>query len=79
MSKVTKLSESDLKRIVNRVINENMYDNDLYSGVMNVLRNSIATKEEKIDVLKTIIDEMESYKKIRRRFDDKLSSGGKKI
>lgn len=75
MSKVTKLTESDLKRIVNRVLNENMYDNDLYSGVMNVLRNSIATKEEKIDVLKNIIDEMESYKKIRRRFDDKLSLG----
>ena len=61
-----KLTERDLSRIVKKVINEEMYENDLYSGVMDVIRNSNASTEETIDVLQMIIDEMTSSRKMRQ-------------
>ena len=47
MKRTIRLTENDLNRIVYQVINEDIYNNDIYDGVMNVLRNSIATKEKK--------------------------------
>lgn len=61
-----KLTERDLSRIVKKVINEEMYENDIYSGVMDVIRNSNASTEETIDVLQMIIDEMTSSRKMRQ-------------
>lgn len=61
-----KLTERDLSRIVKKVINEKMYENDIYSGVMDVIRNSNASTEETIDVLQMIIDEMTSSRKMRQ-------------
>lgn len=68
MKRTIRLTENDLNRIVYQVINEDIYNNDIYDGVMNVLRNSIATKEEKIEVLKYILDDMEKSSEIRRRY-----------
>lgn len=59
MKKTIKLTESDLARIVKRVIKEDIQNNDLYSNITNVLRNNDSSVEEKIQVLNNIIREME--------------------
>ena len=68
MININRLTENDLNRIVYQVINEDIYNNDIYDGVMNVFRNSIATKEEKIEVLKYILDDMEKSSEMRRGY-----------
>ena len=40
MKKITRLSESDITRIVKRVINEDMSENTLHSDIMDLIRNS---------------------------------------
>ena len=71
MKKVIKLTESDLTKLISKVINESLYENDLYSKIMNVIRNSNSSKEETLEILHIIIDQMESAKKMRSRFKDK--------
>lgn len=66
MKRLNTITESELSRIVKRVINEAMYENDIYSGVMDVIRNSNASTQETIDVLQMIIDEMETSRRVRR-------------
>ena len=67
-----KLTEKDLSRIVKKVINEEMYDNDLYSGVMDVIRNSNASHQETIDVLSQIVDEMKSSRRLRHDVENRF-------
>lgn len=71
MKKVIKLTESDLTKLISKVINESLYENDLYSKIMNVIRNSNSSKEETLEILHIIIEQMESAKKMRSRFKDK--------
>jgi hypothetical protein len=59
MKKIIRLTESDLGRIVKRVINENMANNDLYKGISEVLWNSNASNDEQIAVLKYILNQKE--------------------
>ena len=59
MKKIIKLNEDDLTRIVKRVINENMANNDLYKGISEVLWNSNASNDEQIAVLKYILNQKE--------------------
>lgn len=59
MKKNTRLTESDITRIVKRVIKENMANNDLYQGITEVLWNSNASNEEQIAVLKYILNQKE--------------------
>lgn len=70
MKKIIKLTESDLTKLISKVINESLYENDLYSKIMNVIRNSNSSKEETLEILHIIIDQMESAKKMRSRFKD---------
>lgn len=70
MKKVIRLTESDLTKLISKVINESLYENDLYSKIMNVIRNSNSSKEETLEILHIIIDQMESAKKMRSRFKD---------
>jgi hypothetical protein len=58
MRKTIKLTESDLTRIVKRVIKEDIQNNDLYLNITNTLRNTNSSKEEKIQVLEYILREM---------------------
>jgi len=58
MKKTIKLNESDLTRIVKRVIKEDIQNNDMYLNITNVLRNTNSSKEEKIQVLEYILREM---------------------
>jgi hypothetical protein len=58
MKKIVRLTESDLNRIVKRVIKEDIQNNDLYLNITNTLRNTNSSREEKIQVLEYILREM---------------------
>jgi hypothetical protein len=58
MRKTIKLNETDLTRIVKRVIKEDIQNNDMYLNITNILRNTNSSKEEKIQVLEYILREM---------------------
>lgn len=77
MKKTIRLTESELTRLVKRIVNENMYDNTLYSDIMSVIRSSNSSHEETVDILKSIVDEMESSRRVRRgaemRFRDNMN------
>jgi hypothetical protein len=66
MEKIVKLTESDLNRIVRRVINEDMSENTLYSDIMGIIDNSNSSHEETLSILRSIADEMESSRRLRR-------------
>ena len=66
MKKVVKLTEKELTHIVKRVINEDMFENDLYSDIMEVVRNSNASHEEIVSVLENITDELISSRRMRK-------------
>jgi len=66
MKKVVKLTERDLNNIVKRVINEDMFENDLYSDIMEVVRNSNASHEEIVSILENITDELISSRRMRK-------------
>ena len=76
MRKTIRLTERDLTRLVNRIVNENMFDNSLYSDIMDVIRNSNSSHEETVSILKNIVDEMTSDRRVRRgaesRFRDDM-------
>lgn len=59
MKNIIKLTEKDLSRIVKRVINEDISENELYLNINNTLNNSNSSEEEKIQVLKHILDQKE--------------------
>lgn len=67
MKKTTRLSESDLKKIISRVVNENINDLPLYRDIMTVLSSSNASRDEKKYILRMIINEMDSADDIRSR------------
>jgi hypothetical protein len=68
MKKIIRLSENDLNRIVKRVINENIYNNDIYNSIMDVIRNSNASQNETIEVLKYILNDMDKSSEMRRGY-----------
>jgi hypothetical protein len=74
MKKVIKLTENDLSKIVKRVVNESLYENELHMKIMSVIKDSNASRTEVLDVLKGIANEMESgmnmRKDIKKRWDD---------
>lgn len=74
MKKTIKLTESQVNSLVQNIINENIYRNDLYIGIKELIRNSNSSHKEVIDVLTFIVNEMESQKKmrdnVRRRFEN---------
>jgi hypothetical protein len=74
MKKLVKLTESDLTRIVKRVINEQLedeYEGDytpsLKEKIEGVIRNSVTNREEVIQVLEDILRERKSANSMRDR------------
>jgi hypothetical protein len=65
MRRTVRLTESDLTRLVRRIVREN-YENSLYSDIMGLITNSNSSHEETISVLNSIVDEMSSSRKLRR-------------
>lgn len=77
MKKITRLSESDMTRIVNLVINEDMSENTLHSDIMGLIHNSNSSHEETLSILRSIADEMESSRRVRRDVENRF--GGRVI
>lgn len=75
-SETMPVSERDLKRLVKRIVNEGMFENSLYSDIMDVIKNSNSSHEETVSILRNIVDEMTLFRKVRRgsesRFRDDL-------
>ena len=74
MKKTIRLTESDLARIVRRVIQEDIQNNDLYLSIKDVMRNTNSSEDEKIQVLKYILRELEgdgwvTKDKVRKRWN----------
>ena len=65
MRRTVRLTESDLTRLVRRIVKEN-YENSLYSDIMGLITSSNSSHEETISVLNSIVDEMSSSRKLRR-------------
>lgn len=65
MKKTIILTESELTNFIKKIINEDLSENTLYSDIKSVIRNSNSSKQETIEVLKSIIDEMESSRRMR--------------
>jgi hypothetical protein len=65
MRRTVRLTESDLTRLVRRIVREN-YENSLYSDIMGLITNSNSSHEETITILNSIVDEMSSSRKLRR-------------
>lgn len=66
MKKPIRLTETELTKIVNRVLNEQEMENPLYNDIMSVIRNSNASHEETIEILRSIINEMKSSRRVRK-------------
>ena len=65
------ISELQLKKIKNlllvkRIVSEGMFENSLYSDIMDVIKNSNSSHEETVSVLRNIVDEMTLSRKVRR-------------
>ena len=65
------ISELQLKKIKNlllvkRIVNEGMFENSLYSDIMDVIKNSNSSHEETVSVLRNIVDEMTLSRKVIR-------------
>ena len=73
MKKTIRLTETELTDLVKRIVNEDMMENDLYQNINDVLDNSIASENEKIQVLRHILNQKEGVgfvtkNKVRRRW-----------
>lgn len=73
MKRTIRLSESELTNLIKRIVNENMMENDLYQNINDVLDNSIASENEKIQVLRHILNQKEGVgfvtkNKVRRHW-----------
>ena len=76
MRRTVRLTERDLTRLIKRIVNEGMFENSLYSDIMDVIKNSNSSHEETVSVLRNIVDEMTLSRKVRRgaesRFRDDM-------
>jgi len=72
MKKTIILTESELTNIIKKIINEDLSENTLYSDIKSVIRDSNSSNQETIEVLKSIIDEMESSRRMRRDVESRF-------
>jgi hypothetical protein len=72
MKKTIRLTEVELTNLINRIVSEQEFENTLYNDIMGLIRNSNSSHRETIDVLKLIVDEMESSKRVRRDVESRF-------
>ena len=70
-SKIRHIQESN-QRLEKRIVNEDVLENILYNDIMGLIRNSNSSHRETIDVLKLIVDEMESSRRVRRDVESRF-------
>ena len=61
-----RMDERHIERIIKKVIKEDIFDNNLEYDIKKLIRNSNASNEESISILRNIADEMESSRRVRR-------------
>lgn len=64
-NKVIRLTESDIEGLVKKIIKEDINNNRLYTDLKNVINDSIESNDQKIEILKTIVDEMSSGREFK--------------
>ena len=69
---IMRLTERDLTRLIKRIISEDMFENSLYSDIMDVIKNSNSSHEETVSILRNIADEMTSNRKVRRGVESRF-------
>jgi len=71
-----RMDERHIEKIIKKVIKEDIFDNNLEYHIKELIRNSNASNEESISILRNIADEMESSRRVRRgaesRFRDEM-------
>ncbi len=71
-----RMDERHIEKIIKKVIKEDIFDNNLEYDIKELIRNSNASNEESISILRNIADEMESSRRVRRgaesRFRDEM-------
>lgn len=72
MKNTIRLTETELTNLVKRIVNEDIMENSLYNDIMDLIRNSNSSHGETIGVLNSIIDEMQSSRRVRRDFESRL-------
>ena len=61
-----RMDERHIESIIKKVIKEDMFDNNLEYEIKDLIKNSNASNEESISILRNIADEMESSRSVRR-------------
>ncbi len=67
-----RMYERHIEKIIKKVIKEDMFDNNLEYDIKELIRNSNASNEESISILRNIADEMESSRRVRRGADSRF-------
>jgi ribosomal protein L18E len=63
-----RLDEKHIEKIIKKVIKEDMFEYD----IKELIRNSNASNEESISILRNIADEMESSRRVRRGVESRF-------
>jgi len=67
-----RLDEKHIEKIIKKLIKEDMFDNNLEYDIKELIRNSNASNEESISILRNIADEMESSRRVRRGVESRF-------
>jgi hypothetical protein len=73
MKRIIKLTEFDLARIVRKTLKEDINKNPLYNEIKDILWDSYESQESKINILRHIVDEIESDMGLRKGVSKKWS------
>ncbi len=67
-----RLDERHIERIIKKVIKEDMFDSGLEYEIKELIKNSNTSNEEAISILRNIVDEMESSRRVRRGVESRF-------
>jgi len=72
-SKIIRLTESNIERLVKKIIKEDINNNRLYTDLKNIINGSIESNDQKIEILKMIVDEMSSGREFKKNMISRWS------
>ncbi len=67
-----RLDERHIERIIKKVIKEDMFDSGLEYEIKELIKNSNTSNEDAISILRNIVDEMESSRRVRRGVESRF-------
>ena len=67
-----KINERHIKRIIKKVIKEDMFDGGLEYEIKELIKNSNTSNEETISILRNIADDMDSSRRVRRGVESRF-------